>query len=270
MNNPDSLQNRVNNTKVNRFCGYFTSGKSYSPERLAKCIDEFNDFHENYGRYPTVEEFMAVSKTGGSHLGLKLWRHCKYNKALSIVKKGHRYAGPLSRIESIKKGISLDLYLLYLDWCNRPICSYQHEIKAKYGINVSAGTISKWFNQNKRYKDVFVKLTCAFSDLKYTEENVACYKLFTGKIIASMYCNNITFADEKLFILNDLLKLRIRKDPIIGEVPNIVYGSGVNTRKRHNIFYTIRPFNNSNSNKTLVYVITEKIAQQSCFKTALY
>ena len=72
MSNPDSLQNRVNNTKVNRFGGYFTSGKSYSPERLTECIDKFHDFHKNHGRYLAVEEFMAVSKIGGSNLSLKL------------------------------------------------------------------------------------------------------------------------------------------------------------------------------------------------------
>ena len=68
MNNPDSLQNRIKNIKVNRFGGYFTSGKSYSPKRLAECIDKFNDFHKNYRR-PTVKEFIAASKIGSSYMG---------------------------------------------------------------------------------------------------------------------------------------------------------------------------------------------------------
>ena len=72
MNNSDSLQNRVNNTKVNRFGACFTSGKGYSPERLAECISMFHEFHENHERHPTVREFMAVSKIGCSHLVLKL------------------------------------------------------------------------------------------------------------------------------------------------------------------------------------------------------
>ena len=81
-----------------------------------------------------------------------------------------------------------------------------------------------------------------------------------------MYYNNTTFGNKKFFILNDLLKLRIRKDSIIGKVPNIAYSSDTNVCKRYNIFCTIRPFNDSNSNKTLVCIIVEKIAQQSCFK----
>ena len=113
---------------------------------------------------------------------------------------------------------------------------------------------------------MFVKLTCTFSNLKYTEENVMYCKLFTDKIITLIYYNNMTFTDEKSLILNDLLKLRVRKDPIIGEVPNIIYSSSVNIWKRHNIFCTIRPFNNSNSNKTLVCVITEKNGTAELFQ----
>ena len=113
---------------------------------------------------------------------------------------------------------------------------------------------------------MFVKLTCAFSDLKFTEENVIYYKLFKDKVMKSMYHNNVTFTDEKSFILNDLLKLRVRKDPITGEVPNVVYPSGINVRKRYNIFCTIRPFNNSNCNKTLVCVITDKNGTAELFQ----
>ena len=68
MNNPDLLQNCINKTKVNRVGGYLTHGKSYSPKRLAECIDKFNDFHKNYRR-PTVKEFIAASKIGSSYMG---------------------------------------------------------------------------------------------------------------------------------------------------------------------------------------------------------
>ena len=39
MSNIDILQNCVNDTKVNRFGSYFTSGKNYSPERIAESTD---------------------------------------------------------------------------------------------------------------------------------------------------------------------------------------------------------------------------------------
>ena len=78
--------------------------------------------------------------------------------------------------------------------------------------------------------------------------------------------NNVTFSDEKSFTLNDLLKLRVRKDPLTGEIPTVIHGSGVNVRKRHNMFCTIRPFNNSNSSKTLICVITEQNGTAELFQ----
>ena len=81
-----------------------------------------------------------------------------------------------------------------------------------------------------------------------------------------MHHNNVTFSDEKSFTLNDLLKLRVRKDPLTGEIPTVIHGSGVNVRKRHNMFCTIRPFNNSNSSKTLICVITEQNGTAELFQ----
>ena len=73
-----------------------------------------------------------------------------------------------------------------------------------------------------------------------------------------MHHNNVTFSDEKLLILNDLLKLRVRKEPVTSEIPTVVHGSGVSVRKGCNVFCTIRKFNNSNCNKTLICAITEQ------------
>ena len=266
MNEPDSLHNQVEKVRINRFGGCYTKGKSYSPERIAECVNNFSKFRDDMGRDPTLDEFMISSKIGGRDLALKILHHCKYNLRLVSLKKGHRHAGPLSRVETFQEGISLDLYLLYLDWRSRPIRSYKNEIKAKYNLDISEGIISKWFHRNKRFKGVFVKLTCSFSDLKFTEENVIYYNYYTEKIINDIYHNNITFTDEKSFILHDLLKLRVRKDPITGEVLNVMHGSGVNIRKRYNIFCTIRPFNNSNCNKTLMCVITEKNGTAELFQ----
>ena len=103
---------------------------------------------------------------------------------------------------------------------------------------------------------MFINNKCAFSDLKHTEENVEYYVLFKERIMWSMHHNNVTFTDEKSFVLNDLLRLNVRRDPIIGEVPNVTCGSSVNVRKRCNMFGAIRPFNNRNFNKTLMCVIT--------------
>ena len=57
---------------------------------------------------------------------------------------------------------------------------------------------------------------------------------------SSIYYNNIAFTDEKSFILNNLFKLRVRKNPVTGTVPECVKLFGANTRKRYNIMDIIR------------------------------
>ena len=96
-----------------------------------------------------------------------------------------------------------------------------------HGIDVSEGIISQWFRRNKQFKGVFVKTTCAFSNLKFAEENFACYNVFKERIISSVCHNNVTFSDDKSFMLEDLLKLRVRKDPVTGEIPIFAHRSGV-------------------------------------------
>ena len=68
----------------------------------------------------------------------------------------------------------------------------------------------------------------------------------------------MTVMDEKSFEFGNLLKLKVRRNSITGEVLNTIYSSSINERKRFNIFYTIKLFNNSNYNKILICVITEK------------
>ena len=72
MDEPDSLQNQVNNTKINHFGSYCTPGKSFSPEKIAECIDKFRKFKDHTGKDPTLDEFMEVSKIGGRYLASKI------------------------------------------------------------------------------------------------------------------------------------------------------------------------------------------------------
>ena len=78
------------------------------------------------------------------------------------------------------------------------------------------------------YKCIFLSNKCAFSDLKYTDENAEYCTLFKERIMWSMYHNNVTFIDEKSFILNDLLKLKMWQDPITEDVSTVTYSSGIN------------------------------------------
>ena len=81
-----------------------------------------------------------------------------------------------------------------------------------------------------------------------------------------MHHNNATFSDKKSFMLNDLLKLRVRNDPVTGKIPTVFHGCDVNARKRQNMFCTVRPFNESNCNKILTCVMIEQTGITELFQ----
>ena len=60
-------------------------------------------------------KFIEVSKIVSHDFALKIIHHYKYGVQLVQLKQEYCYLGPLSRIEYLNKGISLDLYYLYLD-----------------------------------------------------------------------------------------------------------------------------------------------------------
>ena len=154
---------------------------------------------------------------------------------------------------------------LYLDWPSRPVRSCIKHFKDNHGCSISHGAVVAWFKENNRCKGVFVSKTCAFSENKHTKDNVMHYGLYKN-CIKSIYHNNVTFADEKSFILHDLFKLRVRKYPVNGVAPECLTACGANTRKRYSIMCTIRLFPTQHSRKTIRCVIIEENGTSELFQ----
>ena len=57
--------------------------KSYSPKRIAKCIDNFDTFRDVIGRDLALNECMKVSKIGGYNLDFKFL--CYYKHSLKLM-----------------------------------------------------------------------------------------------------------------------------------------------------------------------------------------
>ena len=236
----ESTNELGNSPKINQFGGYYENGKAYSACRIAECIDCYHSFAINNGRPPTVKEFMVEARIGGKDLACKIINKIKYNIDIPSLSTGHRREGVMSIIDPNME-IQLFMYSLYLEWPSRPIRSYKMRVSEKYNISLSDGTISEWFTRNDRFKGVFVSKKCTFSVLKYNSVNMEYYAEYK-QYFSSIYHNNVLFTDEKSFIINDLLKLRQRRDPLTGIVPDFIHPVGINMRKRYNIFCTIRPF----------------------------
>ena len=88
----------------------------------------------------------------------------------------------------------------------------------------------------------------------------ACY------FFKNMHHNNVSFTDEKAFILNDLLKQLIHRDPLTGNILQMLISSEVNTHKRCDIVRSIRLFWTTKSVKTLRCAISEENVTTGMFQ----
>ena len=85
-------------------------------------------------------------------------------------------------------------------------------------------------------------------------------------IFRSTHHDNVSFTDEKVFVLKYLLKQRLRRDSITRNAPQMFIPSEVNSHKRHNVACSIRPLRTSNSVKTSRCTITEENGTDEMFQ----
>ena len=81
-----------------------------------------------------------------------------------------------------------------------------------------------------------------------------------------MHHNNVSFTDEKAFILSDLLKQHLRIDPLTGSIPQTLIPSEVSIRKRYNMMYSTKPFRTTKIIKILRCVISEENGTAGMFQ----
>ena len=72
------------------------------------------------------------------------------------------------------------------------------------------------------------------------------------------------FADKKYFHLGDMLKLRIRADPLIGTAPRVVVPQGINLRIRFNVFACARIDHANNSYFNCIIIEENGMADIFC------
>ena len=81
-----------------------------------------------------------------------------------------------------------------------------------------------------------------------------------------MHHSNISFTDEKVSILNEFLKQRLRGDQLTGRMSQMVILLEANTCKRHNMMCSIRLFRDTKSVKTLRCVISKESVTTGIFQ----
>ena len=153
MSNRKSLQEHVNSVRTNRHGGYYQPGASYSPARIAECIDSYHFFACEHGRDPTVKEFMQVAKIGGKDIAYKIIHNIKLGTEVPQLERGHRRQGALSLIGTSLQ-MQSELCHSCLDWSSHPIRSCKLHMLLNCAVSFSTGTVSTWFTKNNVFESV--------------------------------------------------------------------------------------------------------------------
>ena len=109
---------------------------------------------------------------------------------------------------------------------------------------------------NNDYKSAFRLKMFFLSSLNFEEGNLVCYDDYCVYIQSIQYCN-LVFNDDKSFVLNDMLNLKVLRDTITGNILILTAPDNVNSRTRYNLLYSIRLRNRAGSSKFIRYIVTE-------------
>ena len=158
----NSHEKAIKTTDINRFAGYYSQGRSYSPARIAEAVDCYHMFQLQNSRPPTIREFMQASKISKAELALKIAHSTKYGHGIHNRKKVHGRVGPLSIVDPNGE-IHMELCRLCLEWRSRPLRSCRHCAAQKHGTTVSVETDSKWFPEINKRKGALASKKCSFA-----------------------------------------------------------------------------------------------------------
>ena len=82
---------------------------------------------------------------------------------------------------------------------------------------------------------------CLFSDSKFSNENTTYHNNVVTKF-KSMNHSNMIFIVEKSIESSNLLKLKVYRNSITGEVLLMMHNHNLDMRESHNLLCAIRPF----------------------------
>ena len=219
-NKDDSLARLIDSTDVNQYGGYCTRGKRHSPSKIAEYTGTQHALAAENGRKSTASECQSASKISKRQLALKHTHYIQIDVGGPRCQLGHDNVGALSSLDEIGR-TRIDLHCLYLQWRSRPFHSCASSTKDKHGITIYMEAISRQLVENNNCKGILPSKKCASSGSKCTTASTQHYDACKAKM-ETMHHYSTIFVDEKSFMINDLLKYRVRRDPLTGETLEIL------------------------------------------------
>ena len=213
-----------------------------------------------------IRDVVQVSKISKAQLSLKSVCSLKCGHGMTNCKQCRGRVGPFFIVDPNGK-ICMDLYRLCLEWLSQPLRSCRCCILHNHGVVASYKPLSKLLAESNKEKCVFVSKNCSFRDLKHTNANILFCNACKEKNLT--FHSNLVFVEEKAFATDDLLKLRFRRDPLTGEVSELMYSHEISARKRCSTMCIMCPFRKTLCNKIFQCTVSEEVGKSYAHQTYL-
>ena len=240
--------------------GYYLKGESYDFAKKMEVITNFFDFwKKSFPRRPTLYEVARASKT--SHMTVK--------RFIEEFEKNGRIVNPKEKkwvrqytnneIDSVFGRLTLDeeafLMSLHAEDPSRPNQSYVVELKRAFGTDISTRFVTRWFQHRYEHNGNFCKAVMIPLD-KFKETNW--FRYFEYRMMLDLISDHskFNFLDEKHIWNHNGQKLRVRRNPITGQIPSVKVSGNfrdsqsiiacitTNKTKPQKLFFTIGKQNN--------------------------
>ena len=227
--------------KKNANGGFYHQGDFYAYERRLQIVETYLlKWEETFPEKPTYTDVAKAERVSINTVRRYMKEYFESGKIKdpqtdSVVRSGLKREGYLFRTELC---VDAEKYLLALrtDDPTRPLSNYVDELRDEFDINVSTSYLSSWWKHRFMFEGGLRKSSMIPKD-KFSPENWLRYYEFR------MYINYLkdhtifNFCDEKHLVNHNGKKLKVRVDPLTGDVPGVTVDSTF--RDSHTIICTI-------------------------------
>jgi len=239
-----SLQHGAN---VNQQGGIYVHGHAYSFEKKLEVAAAYNvAVTLNDGNCPNISEIHRqcnVSRAFIKKIENELKEHERILRPSEIQNNREGPVGPGSRsLDEIDAAVIL---FLYLEEPSRCLTSYVEWLEAWTGAVVSESTVSRFFYHAFPYRGGFCRPNLVPFD-KFRPENIE-RAIDYIDVISRIAPERLKFGDEKHLKGDAIFNRKVRRNPLTGEVPEMLVTPDFRNRYNLTGFCSINPLTTENA-----------------------
>lgn len=264
-----SQYRQIESSSKNANGGYYHKGDFYPYEKKLQVVEAYlKKWEQQFPEKPTYTSIATAERVSINTVRRYMKEYFEHGKITDpysnrVARAGLGREGYQFRTEL---GLEAEIHLLALrtDDPTRTLYNYVDELREEFGINVSTTYLSTWW-KNRFLFEGTLRQTSMIPKDKFSPENWLRYYEFRMHINYIKDHTLFNFCDEKHLVNHNGKKLKVRKDPLTGDVPGVTVDStfrdshtiictiSANYRKGQHVYYTVTDEKNT-AKKFMEYV----------------